>query len=167
MKRFHVHVAVSDLVQSVRFYSTLFGQEPAVQKNDYAKWMLEDPRVNFAISTRGQEPGVNHLGFQVDNDAELTESRERLQTASVDILDQPQASCCYAKSDKHWTTDPQGIAWETFRTLGEVPVYGEDQRAPTEDGACCIPLHQSAENAESGACCVPTSKAEQKSACCG
>ena len=169
MKRFHVHIAVNDLQESIRFYSQLFRQEPTVRKGDYAKWMLEDPRVNFAISTRGHRAGVNHLGFQVDDDAELTESRARLHAASIDVLDQPQASCCYAKSDKYWTTDPQGIAWETFRTLGEVPIFGDDTRDVSEDGACCIPLHRSAGAVEatSGACCVPTAVSEQKSSCCG
>lgn len=165
MKRFHVHLAVADLDQSVRFYSTFFGQEPTVRKIDYAKWMLEDPRLNFAISTRGLQPGVNHLGVQVEGDEELSEGRDRLETASVDILDQGETACCYAKSDKYWTTDPQGIAWETFRTLGEVPIFGDDNKTTTDDRTCCIPLHQSAET-KSGACCVPTDAGEQKTACC-
>lgn len=164
MKRFHVHVAVTDLDQSIRFYSQLFGQEPTVTKDDYAKWMVEDPRLNFAISTRGHQPGLNHLGLQVENDEELTDGRKRLQTASVEVLDQGETSCCYAKSDKYWTTDPQGIAWETFRTLEEVPMFGADTRAAT-DGSCCIPLHQSSET-NAGACCVPTNTGEQKAACC-
>lgn len=165
MKRFHVHVAVADLDQNIRFYSALFGQEPSVRKDDYAKWMLDDPRLNFAISTRGHEPGVNHLGVQVENDDELSDGRARLDTASVDVLDQGEASCCYAKSAKYWTTDPQGIAWETFRTLGEVPMFGDDTRTAADEGACCIPLHQ-APGAQPGACCVPTNKSEQKTACC-
>lgn len=169
MKRFHVHVAVSNLDQSIRFYSTLFRQEPTVQKIDYAKWMLDDPRVNFAISTRGHEPGVNHLGFQLESEAELSDSRARLQDASVATLDQEAVACCYAKSDKYWVTDPQGIAWETFRTLGDVPVYGEETRAANDDATCCVPLHQSAKPTEvaKGACCVPASPVEGKAACCG
>jgi catechol 2,3-dioxygenase-like lactoylglutathione lyase family enzyme len=169
MKRFHAHISVNDLNESIRFYSHLFGQAPSVQKADYAKWMLEDPHVNFAISARGHRAGVNHLGFQVDDDAELSESRARLASASIGVLDQPQASCCYAKSDKYWTTDPQGIAWETFRTLGEVPIYGDDTRSASEGDACCIPLHHSAEVAEAtaGACCITADNGERKSACCG
>lgn len=165
MKRFHVHLAVTDLDQSVRFYSTLFGQRPAVRKDDYAKWMLDDPRINFAVSTRGRQPGVNHLGVQVDDELELNEARDRLQSASIDVLDQSRTACCYAKSDKYWTTDPQGIAWETFRTLGEVPIFGDEARTPaTADGACCIP-HQAAD-AKAGVCCVPTAGEEQQTGCC-
>lgn len=169
MKRFHVHVAVKDLSENIRFYSHLFGREPAVRKQDYAKWMLEDPRVNFAISSRGHRPGVNHLGFQVEDDAELSESRARLDAASIDLLDQPQASCCYAKSDKYWTTDPQGIAWETFRTLGEVPVFGADTVSASDEATCCIPLNRSVDDAAAtaAACSVPTANAVEKSNCCG
>src|SRR5881394_293155 len=127
MKRFHVHVAVPDLQQSIRFYSTMFGAEPSVVKPDYAKWMLEDPRVNFAISQRpGRSAGVNHLGFQVESDAELGEINARLQSAGSDIVEERGVSCCYARSDKYWTKDPSGIAWESFHSLGAVPVYGED-----------------------------------------
>jgi len=133
MKRFHVHVAVPDLAQSIRFYSTLFGAEPAVVKDDYAKWMLEDPRVNFAISRRGAAPGIDHLGFQVESDAELGEIRSRLQAAGASGLEEKDVSCCYARSDKYWTTDPSGVAWESFRSLGTVPLYyGEVKQA-----ACC------------------------------
>jgi catechol 2,3-dioxygenase-like lactoylglutathione lyase family enzyme len=129
MKRFHVHVAVHDLEQSIRFYSTLFAAEPAVRKPDYAKWMLEDPCVNFAISERSSRKGVDHLGIQVESDGELEEIGSRLAQADVSTLPQKGASCCYAKSDKYWTLDPQGIAWESFHSLGTVPVYGEDGRA--------------------------------------
>ena len=124
MKRFHVHVSVPNIEESVRFYSALFGAEPTVQKNDYAKWMLEDPRVNFAISNRGREPGVDHLGIQVEEDAELDEVVERLQAADEALLEQEATTCCYANSKKAWSTDPVGIAWETFRTMGEATVYG-------------------------------------------
>ena len=142
MKRFHVHVAVHDLEQSIRFYSTLFGVPPAVKKDDYAKWMLDDPRINFAISDRSPRKGVDHLGLQADNGAELEEIGSRLAQADVAITAQKNASCCYAKSDKYWTIDPQGIAWESFHTLDSVPLYGEDTRSKaTEErkaaAACC------------------------------
>ena len=141
MKRFHVHVAVDDLAASIRFYSTVFGMPPTVEKGDYAKWMLEDPRVNFAISSRGLKPGLDHLGIQVDSDAELTALRTEVAKAEIAALDQPGAACCYATSNKYWTTDPQGIAWETFRTLGDIPVFGAD--AKRDDGsACCAPRTQ-------------------------
>ena len=143
MKRLHVHVAVHDLKQSIRFYSALFAAQPAVEKGDYAKWMLDDPRVNFAISTRGRKPGLDHLGIQAENGGELEEIGARLAQADVSVLPQKGASCCYAKSDKYWTVDPQGIAWESFHTLDSVPVYGADARAPDaqtkgeERSACC------------------------------
>jgi catechol 2,3-dioxygenase-like lactoylglutathione lyase family enzyme len=141
MKRLHVHVAVHDLKQSIRFYSALFAAQPAVEKGDYAKWMLEDPRVNFAISTRGRKAGLDHLGIQAENGEELEEIGARLAQADVSVLPQKGASCCYARSDKYWTVDPQGIAWESFHTLDSVPVYGADARAPDaqtkEQSACC------------------------------
>jgi catechol 2,3-dioxygenase-like lactoylglutathione lyase family enzyme len=141
MKRLHVHVAVHDLQQSIRFYSALFASQPSVTKDDYAKWMLEDPRVNFAISTRGGKAGLDHLGIQAENGGELEEIGSRLAQADVSTLEQKGASCCYAKSDKYWTIDPQGIAWESFHTLGTVPVFGEDGRAkaaqPEKKASCC------------------------------
>ena len=139
MKRFHVHVAVNDLEQSIRFYSALFGAEPAVKKPDYAKWMLEDPRINFAISDRRGAAGIDHLGLQAEDGAELEEIGTRLAQADVSTTAQKGANCCYAKSDKYWTIDPQGIAWESFRTLDSVPLYGEDTRSkPAEmPAACC------------------------------
>ena len=135
MKRFHVHVVVDDLDASIRFYSTVFGVAPAVIKPDYAKWMVEDPRVNFAISTRGGAAGIDHLGIQVDSDHELTALREQVAGAQIAAQEQANAECCYARSDKYWTTDPQGIAWETFHTLDAIPVYGETSREPAR--ACC------------------------------
>jgi len=142
MKRFHVHVAVHDLKQSVRFYSALFGVQPTVEKRDYAKWMLEDPRVNFAISTRGSKSGVDHLGIQAENAPELEELGSRLAQADVAVMPQKGAACCYAKSDKYWTIDPQGVAWESFHTLDSVPIYGTDspqQATQLHDSkaACC------------------------------
>ena len=126
MKRLHVHVSVQDLRTSIRFYQALFGAEPVVTQSDYAKWMLEDPRVNFAISTRRQPVGVNHLGFQVETDEELRGMRAQLEAADARMVEENEQPCCYAKSDKYWVTDPAGIAWETFHTLGRIPVYGED-----------------------------------------
>ena len=141
MKRLHVHVAVHDLQQSIRFYSALFAAEPMVKKHDYAKWMLNDPRVNFAISTRSVRAGLDHLGIQAENDEELEEIGSRLAQADVAVMPQKGATGCYAKSDKYWTLDPQGIAWESFHTLDSAPTYGEDTRAreiPVE-AACCAP----------------------------
>ncbi|MCH7956977.1 MAG: glyoxalase/bleomycin resistance/dioxygenase family protein [Proteobacteria bacterium] len=126
MKRLHVHVVVQNLGESVRFYSTLFAAEPTVIKDDYAKWMLEDPRVNFAISNRGGRPGVDHLGIQVEDDGALSRLDARLRDAGRTVHEQKAARCCYARGDKVWVTDPQGVAWETFATFGEINVFGED-----------------------------------------
>jgi catechol 2,3-dioxygenase-like lactoylglutathione lyase family enzyme len=142
MKRFHVHVAVDDLDANIRFYSAIFGAPPTVSKPDYAKWMIEEPRLNFAISDRGAKSGLDHLGFQVDSDEELGELRQKVADAEIAALDQPQSECCYARSDKYWITDPQGIAWETYRTLGEVEVYGVDTPKTPESTACCAPKPQ-------------------------
>ncbi|WP_420993314.1 ArsI/CadI family heavy metal resistance metalloenzyme [Cupriavidus sp. 30B13] len=141
MKRFHVHVSVADLPASIRYYSALFAAQPSVVKDDYAKWMLEDPRVNFAISARGAEVGVDHLGFQTDDPSELAELKEHAEAADMALLDEGEATCCYARSEKYWVTDPQGIAWEHFHTLGNVPVYGESRPAQREreNSACCAP----------------------------
>ncbi|WP_233859214.1 ArsI/CadI family heavy metal resistance metalloenzyme [Paraburkholderia sp. HD33-4] len=138
MKRFHIHVRVNDIATSVAFYSKLFGAEPTRAETDYAKWMLDDPRVNFAISTRGTKVGVDHLGFQVDDTAELAELAQRAQAADMALLDQGKTTCCYARSDKHWIVDPQGIAWEHFHTLESAPVYGESrQEVPAPGAAAC------------------------------
>ena len=141
MKRLHVHVAVHDLQQSIRFYSALFAAQPVVQKPDYAKWMLDDPRVNFAISTSAARPGLDHLGIQAENGAELDEIGSRLARAEVSATPQKGAACCYAKSDKYWTVDPQGIAWESFHTLDSIPVFGDDSRpkAAAAKASCCPP----------------------------
>jgi lactoylglutathione lyase len=154
MKRFHVHVSVQDLAASIRFYSSVFGTQPSVEKPDYAKWMLEDPRVNFAISQRGAAPGVNHLGIQVDSAEELTSLREQVAAADLQARDEIGANCCYARSDKYWVQDPQGIAWETFHTLGSIPVFGE--HASVEDqSTCCTPEAPVAfpSRSKSNACC--------------
>jgi catechol 2,3-dioxygenase-like lactoylglutathione lyase family enzyme len=144
MKRMHVHVGVDDLAQSVRFYSTLFGAAPAVLKDDYAKWMLDDPRVNFAISS-GQHArkGIEHLGIQVESTDELEEVYGRLKAADRPVLEEGATTCCYAKSEKSWITDPDGVIWETFHTTGEATVYGYSPALETLDGGqpskCCAP----------------------------
>lgn len=138
MKRFHVHVSVPDLAASIRFYSTLFGAEPTVVKGDYAKWMLDDPRVNFAISQRGGRLGINHLGLQTDSDEELEVLNGQLQNAELATQAEREVACCYARSNKYWVTDPAGIAWETFHTLGSVPTFNEEPAAAVAE-ACCSP----------------------------
>ena len=146
MKRFHVHVAVDDLAVATKFYSTLFGLAPSVAKPDYAKWMLDDPRVNFAISMRGAAPGLDHLGIQVDSGDALGAMHDRLEAAGESIADKGAATCCYAQSDKGWVTDPAGLSWETFFTYGEATSYGS--RTPiadgTEEAACCAPAADAA-----------------------
>jgi catechol 2,3-dioxygenase-like lactoylglutathione lyase family enzyme len=138
MKRFHVHAHVENLEASIAFYSKLFAAEPTRVEADYAKWMLEDPRINFAISTRGATPGVDHLGFQTDDAEELAELKARAEAADLALLDQGETSCCYARSEKHWVTDPQGIAWEHFHTLDDIPVFGERTKsAAAQASACC------------------------------
>jgi hypothetical protein len=131
--------------------------------------MLEDPRVNFAISQRGRQPGVNHLGFQVESDDELHAMRGQLETADAGVLEQKDAACCYARSDKYWVTDPQGVAWETFHTLDSVPVYGEDTRTAAMQSACYIPLAPAVSEEQAGACCIPlpqTAASPADQACC-
>ena len=158
MKRFHVYIHVDDLAQSIAFYSRLFAAEPARVEADYAKWMLDDPRVNFAISTRGDTPGLDHLGFQVDDAAELAQLKARAESADMALLDEGATSCCYARSEKHWITDPQGIAWEHFHTLGNIPVFNEPGKTP-EVGACCAPAAARAavpgRDKAAAACCAP------------
>ncbi len=139
MKRFHVHVSVDDLEANIRFYSAVFGAKPTVRKADYAKWMIEDPRINFAISQRGARAGVNHLGFQVDSGEELVALRRQVADAEIAAQDQPGATCCYARSDKYWITDPQGIAWETYNTLGEAEIYGTVTKPGVQATVCCAP----------------------------
>jgi catechol 2,3-dioxygenase-like lactoylglutathione lyase family enzyme len=142
MKRTHLHVSVPDLVQSIQFYATLFGAGPTVVKEDYAKWMLEDPRLNFAISLRGVAAGVDHVGIQVESQGELAELANRLKAAGARTFDQAATTCCYARSDKSWVNDPAGVRWETFYTFGEAVTYGEDPEqivagAPAETASCC------------------------------
>lgn len=161
MKRLHVHVSVDDLAASVRFYSALFAAQPTVTKTDYAKWMLDDPRVNFAISTRSSEAGLDHFGIQVETQDELREVYDRLKQADRPVLEEGAAVCCYAQSEKSWIADPQGIAWETFLTTGESTVYGDSidlgpiritgGKAPSS--ACCLT------EASEGSCCSPKQEA--------
>ena len=185
MKRFHVHLAVPDLPASIRFYSGLFGLAPTVTHPDYAKWMLDDPRVNFAISARGGRPGLNHLGLQADSGEELAAVRARFAAAdAAATTDEPGAHCCYAVSDKHWVQDPQGIPWEAFHTLAAIPVFGEPD-ATTQASACCAAgtdapqgdaccagkaAVTSASNAEpaqhASTCCSPRAAAASAKSCC-
>jgi catechol 2,3-dioxygenase-like lactoylglutathione lyase family enzyme len=137
VKRMHLHINVADIDRAVDFYSVLFGARPSVVKSDYAKWMLEDPRVNLAISSRARTPGVDHVGIQVDSAAELGELAGRLKDAGAQTMDQEAAICCYAKSDKSWVTDTAGVRWETFFTMGEATSYGEDLEVAETVGACC------------------------------
>lgn len=164
MKRLHVHVSVRDLDQSVRFYSMLFAAAPAVVKADYAKWMLEDPRVNFAISTRGGESGLDHLGIQVENPGELREVYARLQQADRPVLEQDATICCYAKSKKAWVADPQGIAWETFLTTGESTFYGD---SPDLGSVRTAHGPKAGTNTAESACCTPRSVTAAAIPCCG
>ncbi len=144
MKRFHVHTHVADLQASIAFYSKLFGAAPARVESDYAKWMLDDPRINFAISTRGDKPGIDHLGVQTDTEAELAELKSRASAADLALVDEGDTTCCYARSEKHWVVDPAGIAWEHFHTLGDIPVFSQKQAAAPAApspaaSACCAP----------------------------
>lgn len=158
MKRLHVHVAVDDIAQSIRFYNALFAAAPAVTKPDYAKWMLDDPRVNFAISARGSAVGLDHLGIQVETPEELHEVYDRLKAADRPVLEEGATTCCYAKSEKSWIADPQGLSWETFLTSGESTVYGDS-------------VDLGSIRTTSGACCTPEIRGEPpaptKAACCG
>jgi lactoylglutathione lyase len=137
MKRFHVHAHVENLQASIAFYSKLFDAQPTRVESDYAKWMLEDPRLNFAISTRGGRPGIDHLGFQTDTEEELAQLKARAQVADMALLDEGETTCCYARSEKHWITDPQGIAWEHFHTLANIPVFSEPVEPTKQESACC------------------------------
>jgi uncharacterized glyoxalase superfamily protein PhnB len=154
MKRLHLHVSVPELAQSIQFYESLFGAPPSVVKEDYAKWMLDDPLVNFAISQRGAAAGVEHVGIQVDSASELSVLATRLKAAGEVTFDQEATTCCYAQSDKSWVTDPAGVRWETFYTFGEATRYGEDRDvAAASSGACCGPPVAAPEPARQTACC--------------
>ena len=157
MKRIHIHIAVNEFSESINFYSTIFGASPSAEREDYAKWDLSDPAVNFAISKRGHAPGINHLGIQVDSLGELEEIAQRLEEAEITSSKQDGASCCYAHSNKHWVLDPQQIAWESFHSKGEIPVFGESIKTGLEGeaSACCIPLNLGQNSNENNAtCCI-------------
>lgn len=162
MKRFHVHVAVEDLQKSIQFYSTLFGA-PAVVKADYAKWMVDDPRINFSISKRGGEFGVDHLGIQVDTDGELNALRNRMSAGKLPLTEQSNASCCYAKSDKWWTMDPQGLPWETYHALASIPVFGTDAADFAKNTCCDSPPSVAV---EAGVCCAKPGAARSGTGSC-
>lgn len=155
MKRMHIHVGVEHLDQSIAFYSALFGAAPAKTKDDYAKWMLDDPRVNFAISTRSAKTGIDHLGIQVDEDSDLDDLRSRLKAAELSLFDEGETVCCYARSDKSWVEDPSGIAWEAYKTMDEAAFFGSADA--NEEGACCVPessvLQADATDKISSGCC--------------
>ena len=138
MKRFHIHVAVEDLEKSVQFYSTLFGASPIKLKEDYAKWLLDDPRLNFAISTRSEELGVNHLGIQVENEGELEEISERLKKADLGVYGEGEVTCCYAESNKLWVKDPAGVPWEAYQNMADVDVFSEDKGEPDGESCCDV-----------------------------
>lgn len=157
MKRMHIHVGVENLDQSIRFYNALFGASPAKTKSDYAKWMLNDPRINFAISTRAGTKGVDHLGLQVDDESEMAALRERLKDAEMSVFDEGETTCCYARSDKAWVQDPSGVAWEAFQTMEDVQLFSEAAAATGE--VCCTP-----ETKGQPGCCVPS---EKTVGCCG
>lgn len=156
MKRMHIHVGVEKLNDSIKFYSALFGAEPVKIKDDYAKWMLDDPRINFAISTRAKS-GVDHFGLQVDEEHELEALRERLKDADLSLFDEGETVCCYARSDKSWVSDPAGIAWEAYQTMEDVQLFSD--ASTSEEGACCTPETQGQPD-----CCEP---AEKTVGCCG
>jgi catechol 2,3-dioxygenase-like lactoylglutathione lyase family enzyme len=168
MNRLHVHLHVRDIGESVRFYSTLFGREPAKRESDYAKWMLEDPRVNFAISARGGDVGLGHLGIQVEDEAELGAVTERAKQAAGEVLIERGATCCYASGDKSWAEDPQGVRWETFHTTGNLTTFGvgaDDAHVEMAVSSCCGP----APTAAVEACCSSPARADEKAkapACC-
>jgi hypothetical protein len=172
MKRIHIHIAVADLQHSISFYSALFAAPPNVSKADYAKWMLEDPRMNFAISQRGVAPGLDHLGIQVESAEELTELQARQIQLDAPQRTQTGTACCYAQSDKHWIRDPQGIAWESFHTLADVPMFGTEQLAA--DSACCAPTPASAslgmpvrkQNVATGSNNAASGSTPQTGSCC-
>lgn len=165
MKRFHVHVGVADLDQSIAFYSGLFGQEPTLAKPDYAKWMLEDPQVNFAISSReGAPTGVQHLGVQAEAAPELKDIYDRLKAADRPVLEEGMTNCCYSRSEKSWISDPDGVVWEAFMTVGDATVYGGDADPTPQaeaDGPCCT-----AETPQ-GVCCPPKPDKPADAPCCG
>lgn len=158
MKKLHVHIAVTELEESIRFYSALFDTPPMIVHDDYAKWVMDDPRVNFAISRRGASPGLDHMGIQVETAEELEEMHQRLNHAALPVASDIGGSCCYVRADKHWTTDPQGIAWESYHSLKDVPTFnGQPDAANDAQQSACCPEQ---------ACGVAEPSAENQQACC-
>ena len=167
MKRMHIHISVDDLSKNINFYSTLFGVLPTIEHQDYAKWKLDDPAVNFAISTQGHASGLNHLGIQVDSEKELATITQRLEQAEMAAIKQEGVSCCYAHSNKHWVFDPQGIAWESFHSLGDAPIFSPESKEElksnsADKSSCSIPLNPNPIKNENDACCIPN----DASTCC-
>jgi catechol 2,3-dioxygenase-like lactoylglutathione lyase family enzyme len=165
MKRMHVHVAVANLDQSIGFYSALFDARPVVVKPDYAKWMLDDPRVNFAISARGREAGLDHLGIEVESKTELHEVYGRLHKAGGGVIEQGETACCYAKSEKSWIDDPTGIAWETFHTTGASTDYGDGTGENDARLANAKVQVEADAKPDAKACCVPQARAGASAGC--
>ena len=159
MKRMHIHVGVKNIEESVRFYNALFGAEPAKLKPDYAKWMLEDPHLNFAISTRAKKTGLDHMGLQVDDSDELNALREQMSAANISTHSDGETTCCYAKSEKSWVEDPNGIAWEAYHTMEDAQIFSGDN--VVSEGACCTP------ETPQGVCCAPKAELLPAAACCG
>lgn len=157
MKRLHIHIGVENIETAIPFYSALFRAAPVKTKADYAKWLLDDPRVNFAVSTRASKKGVDHLGIQVDETSELDELRGRMKSVALPVFDEGETVCCYAKSDKTWVQDPAGVAWETYRTMEDVQIFGE--KPASTESACCTPDTKGTPN-----CCEPS---EATAGCCG
>lgn len=153
MKRFHVNLSVTDLEKSVDFYTALFSAEPTVRKHDYAKWMLDDPRVNFAISNRGSRDGLDHLGIQVEDSDELEEVHDRLKSAGGRVIEEGATTCCYANSEKNWIFDPDNLPWETFLTIGDSPVYGSDTLNNSGEGSACCGAPKAASTKSTSSCC--------------
>ena len=156
MNRMHIHVGVTNLEQSIDFYNALFGAQPVKVKDNYAKWMLDDPRINFAISTGGEKIGVDHLGLQVDSSSELEQVRERIKTAEMAVFDEGETVCCYARSDKSWVQDPSGVAWEAYHTMEDAELFSIS--SPVTAEACCTP-----ESKGQPDCCIPSEKTQ---GCC-
>jgi catechol-2,3-dioxygenase len=161
MKRIHLHISVADLNKSISFYQALFGLPPTVQKTDYAKWMLDDPLVNFAISQRGATVGLDHIGIQTDSDEELSTIKARMESAEMEILSQEGTTCCYAKSNKHWVQDPSGIAWETYHTLQQALTFSNTAEIKSDNSACCVPTDTIQFKPSNG-----KTKHDNKSSCC-
>lgn len=159
MKRMHIHVGVKNIEESVRFYNALFGAEPAKLKPDYAKWMLEDPHLNFAISTRAKKPGLDHMGLQVDDAGELNALRDQMSAANISTHSDGETTCCYAKSEKSWVEDPNGIAWEAYHTMEDAQIYSGNDAV--SEAACCVP------ETLQGVCCAPKPELAADAPCCG